>query len=131
MNEIVDNIEILSAILDIQRSDDEIVQDIGNVQKELMGFKRLVLTQLVDINQKLTTLTDVLLPPTPREMTPPGTGDPVTVPPTGEESPSARVLAGASLTEASAPAGQEPPDQSVLPDAQDGECDREMRSLEC
>jgi hypothetical protein len=33
-----------------------------NIQKELMDFKRLVLNQLVDIKERLTTLTDAVLP---------------------------------------------------------------------
>jgi hypothetical protein len=102
MNEIVDNIEILTAILEIQRSDNGIVGGIGNLQKELMGVKRLVLTELVSIKQVLTTLTDALLPLTPRETTPTGAGDKAVEPTTGEDSPSAPVSAAASLPAESA-----------------------------
>jgi hypothetical protein len=92
--------------------DNEILQGIGNIRKELIGVKRLVLTQLKTIKERLTTLTDVLLPQTPR----------VTTPPAGEDSPSARVPAAASLPAESAhhdhavhhqpvsPADQEPSD---------------------
>jgi hypothetical protein len=102
--------------------ENEILRGIGNLQKEVMGFKRLVLTELMNIKQMLTTLTDILLPQTPQETTPPGKGATVMELMTGEDSPSARVPAGAALLEESAhndhavhhqpvsPADQEPSD---------------------
>jgi hypothetical protein len=104
------------------RVDDAILRDIGSLRKELIGVKRLVLTQLDDLKQKLTTLTDVLLPQPSQETTPTSTGDTMMKPTTREDSPSARVPAGASRLEESAhhdhavhhqpvsPADQEPSD---------------------
>jgi hypothetical protein len=102
-----------------ERNDGEIVRSMRDIQKEPVGFKRLVFEQLIDVKQRLTTLTDVLLPQTPRVTTPTGTGDTMMEPTTREDSPSALVHAGVSLTEASAPAGQETHDHPVLPDAQE------------
>jgi hypothetical protein len=104
------------------RVDDAIQRDIGNIRQELIGFKRLVLIQLVDIKERLTTLTDALLPLTPRETTLMSTGDTVMEPMTGEDNLSVLGPAGASLIEASVPAGQQTQDQSMLPDTQGGGC---------
>jgi hypothetical protein len=98
--------------------DHEILQEIGNIRKELIGVKRLVLTELIDMKRMLTTLTNVLLPEPPRATTLTGTGDTVLEPTTGEDSPSEFVRPGASLTDESVPTGQETPDQAVFPDDQ-------------
>lgn len=133
-NEPVDNGEILAAVLEIQRSEDETIRSMRNIQKELMGFKKLVLTELIAIKQ-------VVLPEPPRvteEAAPsPTEKSGTTDNPTASETSTAEdltsdfVRAGASLTEAPAPARQEIPDQPMLPDAQDRGCDREMTPLEC
>src|SRR5262249_41969554 len=107
-----------------QRDDDEILRDLGNIRKELIGTKRLVLTELFSIKQVLTTLADALLPPASRETIPMRAGDTVKEPTTGENSASAHVPAGASLTESSAPARQGTEEQPVLPDAQEPSAER-------
>ena len=117
MNAIVDNGEILSAILCLQRTDDEMVRSMRNIQKELMGFKQLVLTELVALKQALLPepprVTEAPAPRLPEETgmsdSPAESGAP-----TGEALTSARIPLSASLPEESARAGQAIQDQPVL-----------------
>lgn len=89
--------------------DSEILREIGTLLRELLGFKRLVLKELLDIKERLTTLTD---------------GDPVREPTTGEDNRSALVPPGAALTEAPAPARPAIHEQPVVPDAQEPSTDK-------
>ena len=111
MNGIVDNVEILSAVLDLQRNDDELVRSMRNIQKELMGFKKLVLTELIAIKQAVVPAPPhVTEEPAPSLLDDTGTSES----PAESEAPT-----GEDLIEASVQDNHERHDQLVSPDDQE------------